>query len=72
MFAGQDRGKHVDAYLDEFCSLQAFPNIYTAIKNVLLCLPQKDFEKVCNEERAANAMVKRWGFTKEFQEPASR
>ncbi len=45
----QPRG--VEKYLDEFCSLQDFPMIYTAIKNVLQKIPYEDFLKVTDRRR---------------------
>ncbi len=49
--AFEDRGKAIDKYLDEFCSLQGFPKIFTAIKEVLRRMPYKDFLYVTNRKR---------------------
>ena len=47
----KDRAQVVEKYLDEFCSLQGFPVIYTAIKDVLQRMPYKDFLTVTNRRR---------------------
>lgn len=44
-------GRGVEKYLDEFCSLQGFPVIYSAIKNVLEKMPYQDFVKVTDRRR---------------------
>ena len=46
-----DRAQVVEKYLDEFCSLQGFPVIYTAIENVLKKIPYEDFLKVTDRRR---------------------
>jgi hypothetical protein len=46
-----DRSEVTKEYLSEFCSLQGFPIIYTAIKNVLEKMPYKDFLTVTDRNR---------------------
>lgn len=46
-----DRPEVVEEYLGEFCSLQDFPVIFTAIKNVLLRMPYKDFLNATDRQR---------------------
>lgn len=46
-----DRTEIVEEYLQEFCSLQPFPVIFTAIKNVLLKMPYADFLRVTDRRR---------------------
>lgn len=48
---GNDRARAVEQYLNEFCSLQGFPVIYTAIKDVLQRIPDEDFLKITDRRR---------------------
>ena len=47
----KDRKQVMDQYLSEFCSLQGFPKIFTAIQDVLMRMPYKDFLIVTNRQR---------------------
>jgi hypothetical protein len=47
----QDRSKAIEQYLHEFCSLQDFPVIFAAIKNVLERIPPEDFLNVTDRNR---------------------
>jgi len=46
-----DRPEVIEEYLGEFCSLQGFPTIFTAIKNVLQGMPYQDFLNATNRQR---------------------
>ncbi len=46
-----DRPEVIEEYLGEFCSLQGFPIIYTAIKDVLQRMPYGDFLNVTGRQR---------------------
>jgi hypothetical protein len=46
-----DRTKAMEEHLNEFCSLQHSPLIFTAIKNVLYKMPYEDFVNVTNRKR---------------------
>ncbi len=50
-WAKDDRDEVITEYLGEFCSLQGFPKIYTAIKDVLKKIPYKDFLNVTSRRR---------------------
>lgn len=46
-----DRPEIVEEYLNEFCSLQGFPIIFTAIREVLNRMPYQDFLNVTDRQR---------------------